>query len=333
MGRRIAWYALGGGLGHLNRTLAIMRHFRPLVPDAGVLLLTSSAYSHLAMNAGIPVLRVPGVAEGATFPAGMIGALVAGALARLAPLDLLVVDTFPGGLHAELTPDVLGQVHRRALIARPYGPPIEPEGAYHYHEILVPTPSATSGVAVGYVLNRQPGETLDVPDARRQLALPPSSDMPVILGLHAGDPGEVQAFFAQIRAASAALGRPHTLRLITPLPLPGPPPSDLVHTYPASEVLGAADLVLAGAGYNTAAELGAHGIRALLRPFERSHDQQARRVDPARAFDAMTTPPELATQIARALEEPAPAPWPTDDVQGAQRAARALAALLNRPPA
>lgn len=326
---RIAWYALGGGLGHLNRALAVLRHLRPLVPDAGVLLLTSSAYPHLAMAAGVPVMRVPGAAEAAQFPKGAVGALVAAMLARLAPLDLLVVDTFADGLHLELGPEVLDLAARRALIWREGG--VEPDASPawpRYDLVLSPTPASPRADArpVGWILNRRPDEALDRADARRALGLPVDGERPLVLGLHAGEPGEVAGFFDQVRAGCAVLGRPHDVRLATPLPLPGF--EGLVHPYPAAEVLPAVDLLVCGAGYNSAAESAAFGVRTLFRPFARSHDDQGARAAGRAVLGALAGPEATAGAIRAALDGPAPVAAEPAVTDGARVAARLLVDLL-----
>lgn len=324
---RIAWYALGGGLGHLQRALAVLRHLRPLVPDAGVLLLTSAAYPHLAMDAGVPVVRVPGAAEAALFPKGAVGALTATILARIAPVDLLVVDTFAAGLHLELTPEVLGLAHKKALIWRAGGP--EPGGAA-YDLILAPEPVAPRPdvEAVGWVLARRADEGLTPTDARRWLGLAPAADRPLILGMHAGEPGEVATFFDQLRAAAAQLGRPHDLRLITPLPLAGQPTPGLVHHHPAAELLPAVDLLVSGGGYNSVNEARAFGIRAVRRPFGRSHDDQAARAAGEPTYGPLDDAADVAELLAAALDAPPPLPTDPALTDGARATAMRLAALL-----
>lgn len=332
MAPRVVWYALGGGLGHLNRALAVLRHFRPLVPDVGLLLLMSAPYVHLAVEAGVPAVRVPGAAEALTFPKGVTGQLTAAVLRQLEPLDLLVVDTFADGLHLELTPEVLAIATHRALIYREGGviPGASPAWA-SYDTILAPyaVSSHPDAEAVGTIVNRTPTEAYPRPEARRLLGLPPEGDRPVIMAMHAGDPGEVLGFFAQVRAASARLDMPHDLRLVTPLPLPGEPWPEVYPIYPASEVLPAADLVVAGAGYNTHAELHLFGKRALFRPFDRSHDVQNARLDALdTVFGPLTDPTELAELMRRALAQPEPTPADPRDYQGAIQTARLLAALV-----
>lgn len=328
----IVWYALGGGLGHLNRALAVLRHLRPLAKDAGVLLVVSSPHAHLAVEAGLSVLRVPGPTESARLPGGAPGALVAGALEQLGAIDLLVVDTFADGLYGELTPGLLGRSKRKALLYREGGvQPDESAAWVLYDEILAPYPVSPHGdaVPVGTIVNRLPSEALSPDDARRRLGLPESPEGPLILAMHAGTPDEVMAFFQQVRSASRLLGRPHALRLLTPLPLPGEPWPEVAHVYPASGVLRAADLVLSGAGYNSVAELTLFGKKALYRPFERSHDVQVARLgDEETVFGPLTAPEDLVALMRAKLDGPAPYPVDERDYQGARNAANVLVAML-----
>ncbi|MEZ5582669.1 MAG: hypothetical protein R3F37_07785 [Candidatus Competibacteraceae bacterium] len=115
---------------------------------------------------------------------------------------------------------------------------------------------------------RQPEEALSRSDARRYLAVPEGSGDPLILAVHAGDPGEVSSLFWLVRLAAEQLTMPHHLRLITPLPISEGHWPERVHLFPAAEVLPAADLVITGAGYNSHAELGCFGQRALFCPFD-----------------------------------------------------------------
>lgn len=331
MAPSIVWYAPGGGLGHLNRALAVLRHLHPLAKDAQVLMVVSSRHAHLAVEAGLPVLRVPGPDESVGLPTG---AMVAGALRALGAIELLVVDTFADGLYGELTPEVLGLARRKALLYREGGVlPDESAAWSDYDEILAPYPVSPHGDAlpVGTIVNRLPSDSLSPDDARRRLGLPESPEGPLVLAMHAGTPDEVMAFFQQVRSASRLLGRPHALRLLTPLPLPGEPWPEVAHVYPASEVLRAADLVLSGAGYNSVAELTLFGKKALYRPFDRSHDVQVARLgDEEAVFGPLTAPEDLVALMRAKLDGPEPYPVDERDYQGARNTANVLAAMLSR---
>ena len=93
-------------------------------------------------------------------------------------------------------------------------------------------------------------------------------------------------------------------------------------------MLPAVDLLVCGAGYNSAAEAAAYGLRTLFRPFTRSHDDQAARAAGGRCFGAMDGPVEVAAAIAAALDAPAPPPADPAGTDGARVAARHLVDLL-----
>lgn len=331
---RILWYAPGGGLGHATRALAVLRRLRPLVPAAELLLVLTTPFIQGAVLQGVSVLRLPSAFEwrAAGGPA-RAAALVRALFAALGPFDLLVVDTFADGLQGELTPDLLEAARRRALIHRLGGvdPAVSPAWP-RYHHILAPypEPSHPAADAVGLILIRQPGEIMSRADARRRLGLDPDAPEPVILGLHAGDPGETSSFFWLIRAACDELPPSWRLRLLTPLPLTDDHGVEWVHCYPAAEVLPAADLVLAGAGYNSHAELSAYGLRALYCPFARSHDAQWRRLAPEQArFELTVEPARLAALVREALQRPPPEPLPAAWCDGARLAAECLAGMVD----
>ena len=318
---------MGGGLGHLQRAFAVLRWLRPRVPGLQPLLLTSSPYVSLAARQGVPAVRVPGLREARALPAGVPAALVEAALRALDPLDMLVVDTFVEGMYGELAP-LLGLARKRVLIARERAddPRLLPAWA-GYDLRLAPHAAAASADVepVGLVLLRTPGEAL--PRAAARAALGVTGEAPLVLAMHAGEDGEVVAFFDQVAAASALLGVPHELVLLTPLPLPGGPWPRVRHVHPAAEVLPAADLVVCGAGYHSTWEARAFGRRVLVRAFARSHDVQAARAEGLPAFDALTGPEELAARMRAALAGP-PAPAVEGGWDGAAIAAERVAALL-----
>ncbi|MGF1527761.1 MAG: glycosyltransferase [Candidatus Competibacterales bacterium] len=335
MPRRLLWYAPGGGLGHVTRAVAILRHLRPHLHEVEPLLVVTSPHLHGPLLQGIPTLRLPSRFEWQAFGdgAGDLARAFQGLFAALGPWALLVVDSFADGLAGELTPDLLAQVPRRALIYRLGATdPRQSPGWSLYQSILAPYPShpCPGAEAVGYVLLRSPREVLSPPRARRQLGV--DDQRPLILALHAGDPGEVASLFTLVSRAFDALGERGHLRLLTPLPTTeGHRPQQLYY-YPAVEVLPGADLVVAAAGYNSVAEVGALGKRALLCPFTRSHDDQRLRATGAEVFDLTEDPHVLAERMAAALAKPSPPALALGACDGAKQAAQRLRTLLTEDP-
>lgn len=315
------------------QALAVLRHLRPRVPDADLLLVLTTPFIQGAVLQGLSVLRLLSAFEWqAVGGADRAKALTRALFAALGPFDLLVVDTFADGLVGELTSELLESARRRALLYRLGGvdPAVSPAWPL-YHRILAPYPEAPhpAAEAVGAILIRQPDEALGRADARRRLGLDPDASEPVVLGIHAGDPGEVSGFFGLINAACERLPASWRLRLLTPLPLIDDQGSEWVHCYPAADVLPAADLVLTGAGYNSHAELSAFGLRALYCPFARSHDSQRARLLPEqRRFELTIEPAALAVMIRDALQQPLPEPSPAAWYGGARRTAERLVELM-----
>jgi hypothetical protein len=330
---RLVWYALGGGLGHLQRALAVLRYLTPHLKGEAPLLLTSSGYAHLALAQGVPCVRLPGAHESGAWPEGVGAALLTGVLAAAAPIDCLVVDTFPDGLHLELTPDILMDAKRRFLIARPGGgTPDTSPGWASYDGVFVPLPESPwpGAEPVGWMLACGPADALSPEDARRRLRLPALASRPLVMAVHAGDPGEIVNLFEGVREASARVTQPHDLRFATPLPVaPWFDDERLVHPWPAAELFSAVDVLVSGGGYHSSAEASAFGLRAIQQPFRRTHDDQAARVG---AGPWVAQPhwgvSEWAQALETALSAPAPAPAPPEQMSGAQTLALSLAARL-----
>lgn len=333
---RLVYYALGGGLGHLNRGLAVIRHLRRLAPHSEALLITSSPFCHLAVAQGVPALRLPTAYEQHLLGDAGIGPRLARALLdAVAPMDALVVDAAA----AALTPEVLEVVERgrffRGFLHREERVEAYDDRLERFDRIFYPFPEASADVgmpdrlqAVGHVLSRSPQDVLTRGQARQRLGLAPDGEEPLVLAYHAGSPAETMALFRRVQAASDRLGVGHALRLITPQILPGGEffHPHLMAVHPVMDVLEAADLVVCAAGYSSVAELACLGRRAILWPLERPDDHQGDRIAGWPTMDAGTTEEELAGMMRGQL---AADPLPRGraaDFRGAEAIAEALAA-------
>ncbi|MCO5170290.1 MAG: hypothetical protein M9894_28475 [Planctomycetes bacterium] len=226
-------YAPGGGLGHLTRALVVARALPGPV--------------HVWHQAPAP-LPAPARVRQRRLPTGWGPARVAAALARAARrAPLLVVDTFPGGLEGELTPEALGAFRRRVLVARHVRP-----GAYPGYEArarafdarLLPYPpaacewdGAAPGVHVGHLL--------------RDL---PLDDGPVAPLVVLGDPARLPAGWRARLPDGAQVVRGWAPRL------------------PRARCY-----LSVGAGYHASYELRRLGAPLGLVPVERRYDDQFRR--------------------------------------------------------
>ncbi|HEY9721632.1 MAG TPA: hypothetical protein V6D47_06440 [Oscillatoriaceae cyanobacterium] len=327
---RAVFFSLGGGLGHLNRSLAIIRQLRREAPHLEPLVITNSPFCHLALSAGVPVLRLPSHFEQELLAQPELSQqLTLAALDVLSPIDVLIVDAYP----EQLVPRLLQFIQRgrflKVFVHRDERADLD-DRLEAFHLIFHPYPAGASPEryqACGYIVSRQQQDVLTRPQARLRLGLAPEGEEPVILAFHAGSPAETMALFRQVRGASERLGLGHSLRLSTPQILPGVEYfyPHLVSLYPIMDVLEAADLVLCAGGYNAFAEVGSLGNRTLFRPLERAFDRQRGRTLGWPTFEAATSDVALAELMQAALAGPAPKRGNPQDYRGAEVMASAIA--------
>lgn len=262
---RIAYFTAGTtGAGHAVRGLAVarglaragfrgeLRFFGPRPP------FPLPAWNERAETVEIqhdPTLRHPQLANGSD---------LARRLRQFCP-DLLLVDLFWTPLRWIL-PQLGAEAWLLARICPPVwwvGPPEAPFSAALFRRIVAiepfDAPPATDRIDPVVVANPeecQPPEAL-----RERLGVPVDQDLTVVV--HAGERGELADLLAAAPTEVAA-----RLDLADP-----------TAPFPASEWLGGADHVVAGAGYNTFWEarwLG-YAARTTFVPFRRTIDDQTRR--------------------------------------------------------
>lgn len=267
---RTLHYAAGGGLGHLTRTLALLR----AAPPAGVRETRILASSHLA-----PLARPLAPCPLDTIPTERFQTPHAyhrwleEYLARHA-IERIVLDTFPWGITGEW-----GQVAPRLprlLVAR----------RLNWHAYLervgqprVPFPQAA------LLIEPQPSEyaerlanEADCTVLEAPILLMPPLPHPLLaiptsnwLVIHSGPPEEQRQLLSWARARMAAAGYPDQ------------PPDTLFPQqgcYPAEAVLDHYRHVVSAAGYNSAAQarLAPPERRHWLHPFPRRFDDQEQRL-------------------------------------------------------
>lgn len=243
----VAYFAPGGGLGHLNRALAVCLRLRDEGVDARV--VTNSPFAEgLATLARCPMIRLPGEAWAAAAREYV-------ATARPAAV---VTDTFPYGLRDEWCGAGPGAplVHVARRLLTPFAMRRADFAAIIQAEPLAPGHAAALGecVALTGPIRLAPG--------RVPTPLPAALDRDgLTLVVHSGPEEEVRALMA------LADGPCTVIAPWTPL-----------EYYPATNLYARARRVITGAGYNSMADLLEIRDKHTAVPFARRYDDQHARL-------------------------------------------------------
>lgn len=271
-------YALGGGLGHLQRGLSLAR--------AGVrlgrtpILLTNSPwwnqdFSKAPWAAGVCLEVIP-----PEWKAGDCREQVSTMLGKHSGATL-IVDTFPRGLGGDLVDLVVQHEGPRVLIHRDIHPDYWTRYSCHkaveaYDLVLLPGEGGellSSDVpAFGTTpwLLLDDTELLDPVAARTFLKAPPV-DVPLGLLAHAGRPGEMQEFSTVWESLKQWNPRMHWMQV-------GPESASEPPVWPLLQALRGVDLLIGGGGYHTVHECRATQVPFLGIPLPRLYDRQALRL-------------------------------------------------------
>ena len=273
---KIAYYARGGGHGHVMRGLAVLGRL-----GSGT-LIGPARLEAWATSLGIDVRPEE---EG---------------LPQLASGDLLLVDVFPRGVVAEIEASL---AHSRAWLVsrwvRPdyyLHPPVRQAIESRYERILwgEPPPAALATLnvpqeVVGPILMRP--EPMAGKDARSALGV--ESDRPLVLALGSGDE-DAQARFRRL-LIKVATRVDAELRFVSDVLPPSPP---VVRVFPAARVFPGADAVVSAAGYTAFHEILESGVPAVFVPQNRQVDDQFER---AQGQVVAKSPEELEGALRRLL--------------------------------
>lgn len=260
---RTLCYALGGGLGPITRTRAVLAATG--TADGAVLLAAPPP------GAGPPGADVRTPSAEAASDAAALGRWVAAQIADVRP-DALLVDALPGGILGELCglPALRGLVlrHTARLLRWPV----------YARRLAGPLPRFDA-VAVVERLHRGHERALRPhAGALEPLALPvpeyPEAEPPAgapWLVVHTGPPREVRAL---ARVADERRGGA-PLRVVCPLAVDDlPPGAELVRAVPARPLFATAAHIVTGAGFNVVHELAPLRARHTVVPFDRRLDDQ-----------------------------------------------------------
>lgn len=242
-----AYFAPGGGLGHLNRALAICLPLR----DAGVnaQVVTNSPFAPgIAALARCPIVQLP---------AGDWSAAVHSYYRHERPAAV-ITDTFPYGLRNEWfdAPPTVPFLHVARRLLTPF-----PIRRADFAAILQAEPLSEEHEAALTPSLPLPGP-LVLPPGRIPTPVPPSLQRrDLTLVVHSGPPEEL--------AALESLAEPPYTILS---------PWSQIDYYPATNLYASARRIITGAGYNSMADLLPHRNRHTALAFPRRYDDQHARL-------------------------------------------------------
>jgi len=307
-------YALGGGLGHLVRGLALAR--AAVRTGVDVRLLTNSPFAGLVPLAD--ELDSESVVIDADAERDEVAARVRAELDHR-DFDLLVVDTFPRGLAGELAGLDIGTP--RALVHRDLSPTYVEQFDLRavvrtYDLVLLPGergPLADdSAVETAPWLIRDADELASPEDARTELGV--TDESPLVCVVASGKAEEIAAAEERVRQLAEHLGNRAHVRFLSVLKIGSCPPF-----WPLIRLLPGVDLLVGSGGYNTVYEARATGTPLLAIPQQRLYDRQDQRLRAEESIDAA----ELNERVAAVRRKPT-TPRFENGVHAAVRALRSL---------
>lgn len=317
---------MGGGLGHLNRTLCLARL---VAKEARVTVLTNCSYASFVAESSFfqsefaacrPDLKDPvgveiveiNAKEKEQFAAHVQSKLLGG------EFDYLVVDTFPRGIVGELA-ELLPQltVARKILVARDLNPDYVERYALrqfvpqHYDLVLNPGenqgPLVDLAVATGpwFVKDLEVMASFDVAALRQFLALPPGAKFLLVVSS-----GQDNRLFEELALAVQEKFPSVAVRLLSMVPPRILEERLWVKYWPGIDLVACADVVVSSAGYNISAECAALDVPLIALPQKRLYDRQLMRIgasaDVSAAYDISgalwAVERQLAAQPFRSLE-------------------------------
>jgi hypothetical protein len=274
-------YALGGGLGHFHRALALGR--AATARGHAVRILANTRFApHIPWEPelgerGAVTFIPPDASREAT------GAAVADWLAA-SDCDRLIVDTFPRGLAGEL-PDLLPAVPvPKTLVHRDLDPKyVEKynlhEAAAQFDQLLLPgedSPFAELPNArrTGPWLIRDAQDLLPASEARAMLGMDADDSRRLLLVCSTGRADE-ESKMKQLAGELNVLADDWCTRLISPIPGRGQ-----LAVWPLLPMLAGVDALVGTGGYNLVHEARVTGTPLLARAQPRRYDRQFARLHP-----------------------------------------------------
>ncbi|MEE3364526.1 MAG: hypothetical protein VX304_02690 [Planctomycetota bacterium] len=313
-------YALGGGMGHLARTLSLIAALRrhPSGDSVSVHLLTNSPFAsdgdwHTILGGDDQLTRIPAHLDAESTRRMVCESLSAEQSRFQRPL--LMVDTFPRGLGGELADVISDWPGQRVLVHRDLSPEYLDwadgldRQVREFSLLLVPgEPAAFDGLPqarrTAPWLWSLPLDCNDRNAARRRLHLA-GEKRPVVLVAGTGNREDIDHFAGVADTLDQELG--HDARVVF-ASLPGVPLGRVsrdvseIRLWPLVDVLNGVDVLVAAGGYNTVQEARGFGCPLVGWPRERRYDQQDRRLTELETVAGET---EMIERVSQHLSQPA----------------------------
>jgi len=326
--RRLFLYALGGGLGHLQRALALAR--RALQKGHHARLLTNSPWAARVRASPLFPADLDLIALDPALGRAEVIAATTTLLAQSA-FDALVVDTFPRGLAGELGPILPALGVPKILVHRDMNPAYAAraevvEATRLYDLLLLPGERGPLS-SLGRAELTEPWLLLDAhellppAEARTALGLAPGDERPAIVVMGTGTPAEARSAAALTDALAARVAERAWLFLCT-LEDTDTTTAQRLAVWPLLRLLPGVDLLIGAAGYNTVYEARMTGTPLWAFAQKRLYDRQAERLS---ACERAPSPREIEEHLAHTARAPRPAPTYTS---GAVRALALIEALM-----
>jgi UDP-N-acetylglucosamine--N-acetylmuramyl-(pentapeptide) pyrophosphoryl-undecaprenol N-acetylglucosamine transferase len=317
----------GGGLGHLNRALAIARRIVRLQPGAQISFLTSSRMLDAISHEGFIPYHIPPVrAYGGRVTARdwnkMLYAQIRQIVELHRPTRLVYdgVSPYPGLIRIleqcrfERTAMVLRLRHTHSRLEQ-LG-----DRFRLFHEIIHPGEIGEDGNAlpspmaelqprrIAPILYFDRDELLSRTEARQRLRLP-LDRRAVYVQLGAGNVNDATTWTVHVTRALARYPELEVVVAQSPIAdqqVIAPPGAHLVRQYPTANLFNAFDLAVSAAGYNTVHELLYCGVPAILIPLQTVTDDQrgrARAAERAGAAVTVNRPEELTDALEQLFDD------------------------------
>ncbi|WNG55370.1 hypothetical protein F0U59_11710 [Archangium gephyra] len=324
-GERWLIYALGGGMGHLTRAVALGRAARRR--GHRVEVITNSPFAPgLALEAELGEGNVHRL--GAELDKHAVRESIERLLDRVRP-EVLVVDTFPRGLGGELAPLLPGMKARKVLVHRDLHPDYVERFELArvvdtFDRLLVPGEPAPfahhpRAMSTPPWLLLDAGELLGVLTARRTLGVPAGEEtVPVVAVLACGRSEEVDESAALAERLQRMPGPRTFVRLLSP--------SATRKLWPALSIMRGIDVLVGAGGYNTVQEARATGtpLVAIARP--RLYDRQALRLRDSERISTLDEALERVRELLRSGTTSCPERPVPSYVNGTHEAVRLIEA-------